>query len=1187
MSSVQDKDPDEQYSVLEEEGGVRFLDFDDQSLRHFDPLDEGPVIISMPFPFTRGKPQATLVGQTAADLLTIRNATEDPVDLWSVRIFSSNPKDSFLLSLMRPPQEDSNEEEVQSFLGSTFLEDRVLQPDETLSVWLSCRPEGIGMHTAVLHIVAGDEKYERVAFLLADDPLSQTLASCKPFARAPRRKKFALDSYVPASQPSRPFKREFRRRLPQYPIPRDLRAMIEDKKVPNVIREGLNNRNYSNFFSSLLVVEEIYLEGQMRGYDMECVAMRRKGSHLLTLEVHGLAERRPSLVYGDSLFVKPAFKDHGDDTRPYQGFIHKVEADEILLSFAVEFHEQHHEAKRYDVSFSFNRLCMRRLYQALQMSEQLDAAILFPSNPSKRRVIRTNASLVPLNKTLNHEQLQSVEKILGCRGGPPYVIYGPPGTGKTVTLVEAILQICRRQPQARILVCAPSNSAADHILDKLIGEGGAEVEGGKISRLNAESRHYDDLKADHIQFCFLDGMVFQCPPMEVLLCYTIIVSTYMSSCLLYAQGVRKGHFTHIFLDEAGQASEPETMVPLTGLCSQKTVIILAGDPMQLGPVVCSSDADGYGLGRSYLQRLFDFEVYESEDPNYLTKLVRNYRSHPTILDIPSRLFYKGELIACKKGNASMYELLDIPNKQFPVLFVGIQGCDEREGSNPSWFNRTEVSKVVEIVRKVRAAVDLMESDIGVITPYRQQVIKLRKAFESLDVPDVKIGSVEEFQGQEREVMILSTVRSTVKYNEFDRVHNLGFLTNPRRFNVAITRARSLLVIVGNPHVITKDLYWDQLLRYCADNGSYQGCPLPEPEMPNLPPQDSQSKVAEWDDQLPSLYSDEQLPSQYSNEVEWDEQLPSQHSKEVDWDEQLPNQHSKEVEWDEHLPSQYSKEVEWDKQLPSQHLKEAEWNEWLCGEDRNGDGWKEAPPNQLEEKDEPLRHRHNQAGFGCDDGGQQPEGSCLYAASWRPVSGKSQSGRRKPKEALRNQLPEEDEFPSSHHDQASFGCGSGGGGRQSEGECSYAVHWRPVSAKAQSQSGGRKPEETLQDQSLEEGEFPRHRHNQARFGCGDGGQVSEGQWSYASHQSHWTPVSAKSWTRRGKPKEALQSQSLEEDELLKHRQNQAEFGCGNGGQQCERNCQYAGHWRPVSAESQSQSGGEKPEEALQNQSSEED
>ncbi|CAA6662775.1 unnamed protein product [Spirodela intermedia] len=880
MSSVQDKDPDEQYSVLEE-GGVRFLDFDDQSLRHFDPFDEGPVIISMPFPFT-----------TAADLLTIRNATEDPVDLWSVRIFSSNPKDSFLLSLMRPPQEDSNEEEVHP------------QPDETLSVWLSCRPEGIGMHTAVLHIVAGDEKYERVAFLLADDPLSQTLASCKPFARAPRRKKFALDSYVPASQPSRPFKREFRRRLPQYPIPRDLRAMIEDKKVPNVIREGLNNRNYSNFFSSLLIVEEIYLEGQMRGYDMECVAMRRKGSHLLTLEVHGLAERRPSLVYGDSLFVKPAFKDHGDDTRPYQGFIHKVEADEILLSFAVEFHEQHHEAKRYDVSFSFNRLCMRRLYQALQMSEQLDAAILFPSNPSKRRVIRTNASLVPLNKTLNHEQLQSVEKILGCRGGPPYVIYGHPAQGRQLKVV-------------------------------------------KYSRLNAESRHYDDLKADHIQFCFLDGMVFQCPPMEVLLCYTIIVSTYMSSCLLYAQGVRKGHFTHIFLDEAGQASEPETMVPLTGLCSQKTVIILAGDPMQLGPVVCSSDADGYGLGRSYLQRLFDFEVYESEDPNYLTKLVRNYRSHPTILDIPSRLFYKGELIACKKGTPQC------------------MSC---------WISPINSSlKVVEIVRKVRAAVDLMESDIGVITPYRQQVIKLRKAFESLDVPDVKIGSVEEFQGQEREVMILSTVRSTVKYNEFDRVHNLGFLTNPRRFNVAITRARSLLVIVGNPHVITKDLCWDQLLRYCADNGSYQGCPLPEPEMPNLPPQDSQSKVAEWNDQLPSLYSDEQLPSQYSNEVEWDEQLPSQHSKEVDWDEQLPNQHSKEVEWDEHLPSQYSKEVEWDKQLPSQHLKEAEWNEWVCGEDRNGDGWKEAPPNQLEEKDEPLRHRHNQAGFGCDDGGQQPEG----------------------------------------------------------------------------------------------------------------------------------------------------------------------------------------------------------------------
>ncbi|ONK74336.1 uncharacterized protein A4U43_C03F5190 [Asparagus officinalis] len=168
----------------------------------------------------------------------------------------------------------------------------------------------------------------------------------------------------------------------------------------------------------------------------------------------------------------------------------------------------------------------------------------------------------------------------------------------------------------------------------------------------------------------------------------------------------------------------------------------------------------------------------------------------------------------------MFEWAELPNKNFRLLFVGIQGCDEREGNNPSWFNRIEASKVTEIIRKLVRNFELTEADFGVITPYHQQVVKLKMALESLEMPDVKVGSVEQFQGQEKEIIIISTVRSTVKYNEFDRTYNLGFLGNWQRFNVAITRARSLLII---------DPVWDKLLRYCANNGSYHGCPLPLPE----------------------------------------------------------------------------------------------------------------------------------------------------------------------------------------------------------------------------------------------------------------------------------------------------------------------------------------------------------------------
>uniref|UniRef100_A0A1D1YSN7 RNA helicase n=1 Tax=Anthurium amnicola TaxID=1678845 RepID=A0A1D1YSN7_9ARAE len=966
MSNPRDNDWDDEYSVIGDEGGVSFEDFefDKSSLHDFNPLDEGPIVVSIPFPFSHGKPQSALVGEMSADSITIKNTTEEPVELWSVRIFSSNPKDCYLISLMRPPQDNSDEAAIRAFVGSNELEDRVLQPGETLTVWLSCKPEEIGMHTAVIHFVVGDEKIERVAFLLVDDKISLALASSKPYVRAPRRKKFDLDQYVPASRPARTVKQAFKYILPQFAIPMDIRELIERRQVPDVIMEGLSNKNYATYFSTLLIMEEIHLEEEMRAYDMECASMRRKGNYLLALEVPGLAERRPSLVYGDSIFAKPASDGPANGSRPYQGFIYRVEADEILLKFAEEFHQRHHDGNLYNISFGYNRINMRRLYQAVWAAEQLGTELLFPSVLSNRRVIRTRNPVVPLNKNLNPEQLRSVEKILGCRGAPPFVIHGPPGTGKTITLVEAISQVCRLETRARVLVCASSNSAADHVLEKLIGEGGAGVEESKIFRLNATSRPYEDLKADYIQFCFFDDMVFKCPPLKALLRYRIIISTYMSASLLYAEGIRRGHFTHIFLDEAGQASEPETMVPIANLCRRETVIVLAGDPMQLGPVIYSKDAESHGLGKSYLQRLFEYDVYENENENYVTKLIRNYRSHPAILELPSKFFYKGELIASKEEiDCTICKLLDIPNKQFPLLFVGIQGCDEREGSNPSWFNRIEVSKVVELIRKLKRNTDLNDSDIGVITPYRQQVLKLKKALESLEMPDVKVGSVEQFQGQERQIIIISTVRSTVKHNEFDRVHNLGFLTNPRRFNVAITRARSLLVIVGNPHIITKDPYWDKLLRHCADNGSYQGCPLPEPEVhyyagetatsygggnseePRWNESSDNKNEAEWNEELPGQYGDgvdwdEELPKQFMNEVVADE-LHGLNGNEAGWNKEMPKERIDQAEWNDNTVTQYTGEIEWTKNFtqehddveckevtPMQYSNEVEWNEYL-------------------------------------------------------------------------------------------------------------------------------------------------------------------------------------------------------------------------------------------------------------------
>ncbi|KAM6566333.1 hypothetical protein CsatA_025461 [Cannabis sativa] len=867
MSKVDDWG--DECSVIGDKGEVGFIDYeDDRSVCSYNPEEEGPIIVSVPFPFVNGKPRSIFAGETTSDLITIRNTTPEPVDLWGVKIYASTPEDTFTISLMEPPRADSDVKAIQAFLESHSLEDRVLQPGETLTLWLSCKPKEVCMHTGIVHFDIDNETIERVVFLLADDKISHTLASRNPYSKNIRKKKqFTVDSYVTAPRPSRGTRDFVRNRLPRYDIPSDIKELLQENQVPDCILEGLTSRrNYSTFFKTLIIMEELQLEEDMRSYDMENVYFRRKGSQFLSLEVLGLAERRPSLVHGDIIFTKLVFEDAGSPS--YQGCIHRVEADEVHLKFAPEFHLRHRDDNRYNVQFTYNRINMRRLYQAVDASTEVEKSFLFPSEACERRQI-IRKPLVPISCALNEEQTRSIEMILGCEGAPPYVIHGPPGTGKTMTVVEAILQLYKTQRHARILVCAPSNSAADHVLDKLIYEKGVKLKHSEIFRLNASARPYEEMNPDYIQFCYFAENVFKCPPLDALRYYRIIVSTYMSASLLFSEGIKRGHFSHIFLDEAGQASEPETMISLANLSSKNTVVVLAGDPLQLGPVIYSKDAERYGLGKSYLERIFESELYNDMDENYITKLVRNYRCHPEILHLPSLLFYNEDLIPCRDRRSSFMEKVDfLPDREFPVLFIGIQGLDEREGSNPSWFNRFEASKVVEIIRKLTAHGDLEDEDIGVITPYRQQVLKLKKAFEGLEMTNIKVGSVEQFQGQEKEVIIVSTVRSTIKHNEFDKNHCLGFLSNPRRFNVAITRAISLLIIIGNPHIICKDTYWNMLLWRCIDNNSYQGCPPPERQEEEFFDEEPVQEYGSLDVVQGEEPSQSELPKPGTDEAEW-------------------------------------------------------------------------------------------------------------------------------------------------------------------------------------------------------------------------------------------------------------------------------------------------------------------------------
>jgi len=346
------------------------------------------------------------------------------------------------------------------------------------------------------------------------------------------------------------------------------------------------------------------------------------------------------------------------------------------------------------------------------------------------------------------------------------------------------------------------------------------------------------------------------PPLEKFLEYKIVVATCCMAAKLYNLGVPRGHFDVIFIDEAGHAVEPEVVAAFSSLYTIEQQVVLAGDPLQLGPVVRSGIASKCGLEQSYLERLGQRALYQTNilarcltpgigyddlgyDTRVITKLVRNYRSHNAILALPNKLFYEGHLQASEPGtdpymrSHTLTGWSELPAKGFPMIFHGIHGTNEQEANSPSWFNIAECTQVlsyVQILVEGRGLNKVAPCDIGIVTPYAKQVEKLGNLLRQKGIKvggnDVMIGSAEKFQGQERRVIILSTVRSSENFLEFDAKFNLGFVSNPKRFNVAVTRAQALLIVVGNSNILSKDACWRELLWLCVDMGAYIGMPLP-------------------------------------------------------------------------------------------------------------------------------------------------------------------------------------------------------------------------------------------------------------------------------------------------------------------------------------------------------------------------
>lgn len=468
----------------------------------------------------------------------------------------------------------------------------------------------------------------------------------------------------------------------------------------------------------------------------------------------------------------------------------------------------------------------------------------------------------------------------------PYVVWGPPGTGKTCVLVEQVLQILGQHADAsephgtsaRVLVCAPSNGAADVALARLVswggrpeceaatgwrprGEGG-ESGGGWVHRLNSSRRSLASLSTPLHRHCAIsDGAFCYLPPGQYA-ALPLLVSTCVAALDLVAcgavptsrEGVPCGHFTHILIDEATQGLEPELLIPLClgrpprlGGC----VVALLGDHRQLGPVVrCAAcRAERHGLDQSLLARLMN--VYEADGAGavepacplarvaslsgQVCMLVRNYRSHAGLLQVPSALFYQGRLTPAadpaESGGLLSWAELRREGGSFPaapLLVYGLVGQQLHELDSPSFFNPTEGALLVHLAQALLAdeGLQLSTDDLGVITPYRKQVLKLRRLLREKGLGAVRVGSVDDYQGQEERIILISTVISTTTSDgSAGGAQTDSLMASPQRFNVAITRAKALLVVVGNPHALAADPHWRALLRFALQHGTYRGVPF--------------------------------------------------------------------------------------------------------------------------------------------------------------------------------------------------------------------------------------------------------------------------------------------------------------------------------------------------------------------------
>lgn len=447
---------------------------------------------------------------------------------------------------------------------------------------------------------------------------------------------------------------------------------------------------------------------------------------------------------------------------------------------------------------------------------------------------------------LNSSQEKALNKVLSAQDVG--IIHGPPGTGKTTTLVHAIHEAVKTEKQ--VLVCAPSNAAVDLLAEKLCEVGLEVIRIGHPARVNEQSlsktldarianhEYYKDLKSMRKQMEKLRTMagkykrqfgfhekqqrrlLYQevkalkgdADVMELYIINDLLQRADVITCTLVGSShpqLRGKRYKSVFIDEAAQALEPACWIPIL----RADRVIFAGDHFQLPPTIKSIDAARNGLATTLVEKCIQ------RQPKTASMLQVQYRMHEAIMRFSSRYFYHDELVA----HESVRDAL-INNEIPPIDFIDTAGCGFNETQDPETLSRFNSEEAQLLLQRIEKLIEEIGTEdwgytIGLIAPYRAQVDHLKKLVESSDILEnfktfITINTVDAFQGQERDIIAISFVRSNDK-------SEVGFLGDIRRTNVAMTRAKKKLIMVGDSATLGSHPFYLEVLDYVQQKGFYR------------------------------------------------------------------------------------------------------------------------------------------------------------------------------------------------------------------------------------------------------------------------------------------------------------------------------------------------------------------------------